>query len=252
MTAGGQRGKLREGREKYGNQTGDETCVPCQYEKEGEMKMKHGIAAVAHSQWEIFRKLVGTAVCLECPNGDYGTGICLAPGLVITANHVVADSETAIARTIKLQRRTNSLQLSRERTVATVIYRDTAIDIALVRLETLPDRLRPATVAKRATDLSEREVFRIGLSECPLGSGHLLEMRHNGRTVQLAASIPVHCGDSGGGLFNAEGELIGIALIRSVRKEDGPTICLAVPVRTALRRFRRRSGQKQKDLLRLP
>jgi S1-C subfamily serine protease len=139
-----------------------------------------------------------------------GSGVLIAPeGKVLTAAHVV---QTADNIEVEL--------LTGERLKARVVSSEPAADIALLQLERAP---RPPFVAKLgdsdAVEIGDR-VFVVG---APLGVSHTLTVGHisgrrspsttfggMSRPEYFQTDAAVNQGNSGGPMFNMQGEIIGI------------------------------------------
>ncbi|MDJ0761330.1 MAG: trypsin-like peptidase domain-containing protein [Woeseiaceae bacterium] len=112
---------------------------------------------------------------------------------------------------------------------AAIIYSDPAKDVALLKLDKLPENPRPARLGDSDRVQTGDEVFVIG---APLGLSYTLTVGHiSGRrgyddammrgiqaeTFQTDAAI--NQGNSGGPLFNKRGEVIGI--VSHIRSRSG-------------------------------
>src|SRR5699024_10899662 len=144
-----------------------------------------------------------------------GTGIVLSKdGLVLTNNHVIADS-TKIAVTVATTGKTYT---------ANVVGSDSTEDVAVLQLEDAED-LQTATIDDDTVDVGD-DVTAVGNSE---GGGRL--MAAEGTITDLGASVTttakgtedsetlddmiqvqadIVSGDSGGALLDDEGEVVGM------------------------------------------
>jgi S1-C subfamily serine protease len=166
-----------------------------------------------------------------------GTGIVLSKdGLVLTNNHVIADS-TKIAVTVATTGKTYT---------ANVVGSDSTEDVAVLQLEDAED-LQTATIDDDTVDVGD-DVTAVGNSE---GGGRL--MAAEGTVTDLGASVTttakgtedsetldgmievqtdIVSGDSGGALLDDEGEVVGMDTAAS----SGTAVVtgFAIPIETAL------------------
>ena len=144
-----------------------------------------------------------------------GTGIVLSKdGLVLTNNHVIADS-TKISVTVATTGKTYE---------ASVVGSDSTEDVAVLRLKDASN-LQPATIDEDSVDVGD-DVTAVGNSE---GQGQL--QAADGTVTDLGASVTttaqgsedsetlnnmiqvqadIVSGDSGGALLDDEGEVVGM------------------------------------------
>ena len=161
--------------------------------------------------------------------GQTGQGEVSLPGLgsgflvdnkghVMTAAHVV---QTADLVEVEFADGT--------KVTAAVVASDPVKDVALLKLDKMPDRVKPAKLADSDEVSIGEEVFVIG---APYGLSHTLTVGHiSGRhgddggymgqiqaeTFQTDAAI--NQGNSGGPMFNLRGEVIGI--VSHIRSKSG-------------------------------
>jgi len=162
-----------------------------------------------------------------------GTGLVLtSDGLVLTNNHVIADS-TEISVTLS----------TGETYTATVVGTDVADDVALLQLQGASG-LDTVTIDDDAESVGDA-VTAVGNAE---GGGVLLAA--DGEITQLDATVTtsgsdsetldgmiqfsadVVAGDSGGALLDAEGEVIGVTTAAS--SGTATTTAFAIPIEDAL------------------
>lgn len=141
-----------------------------------------------------------------------GSGIIISEdGLIVTNNHVIANADGSIADKITVRLR------SGESYEATVVGRDAETDLAVLRIDA--DGLTPAYFG----DSSQLSVGELAIAiGNPLGNlggtvteGIISALNRDividGETMHvLQTSAAINQGNSGGGLFNAYGELIGV------------------------------------------
>lgn len=140
-----------------------------------------------------------------------GSGVVVAPGLVLTAAHVVAGMDRI---DVVVQRRTRGAQL---------ISRDTSIDLALLAVDT--SGLEPLQWRRSALD-ETTPVWAVGYAfgkRLKTGKGKF-------RTVAnrlIYTSAPVNFGQSGGGLLSCEnGQHVLTGIIRAfgATKKNGKLV----------------------------
>ncbi len=163
----------------------------------------------------------------EADESSLGSGFFVdASGLIVTNHHVIASASEV--RVVLADRRTLR---------ARVIGRDSRTDLALLRVERAPRALA-------AAPLGDSDALRVGEPVIAIGNpfglgstvtaGILSATERNlgngamGEMLQTDASI--NPGSSGGPLFNARGEVIGIS---TAVVENGQGIGFAIPVNTA-------------------
>ena len=166
-----------------------------------------------------------------------GTGIVLSKdGLVLTNNHVIADS-TKISVTVTTTGKTYK---------ASVVGSDSTKDVAVLRLKDASN-LQPATIDEDSVDVGD-DVTAVGNSE---GQGQL--QAADGTVTDLGASVTttaqgtedsetlgdmievqadIVSGDSGGALLDDQGEVVGM---NTAASSGAPVVTgFAIPIETAL------------------
>ena len=166
-----------------------------------------------------------------------GTGIVLSKdGLVLTNNHVIADS-TKISVTVATTGKTYE---------ASVVGSDSTEDVAVLRLKDASN-LQPATVDDDSVTVGD-DVTAVGNSE---GQGQL--QAADGTVTDLGASVTttaqgtedsetlgdmievqadIVSGDSGGALLDDQGEVVGM---NTAASSGAPVVTgFAIPIETAL------------------
>ncbi|MEP1488342.1 MAG: trypsin-like peptidase domain-containing protein [Algibacter sp.] len=142
-------------------------------------------------------------------SGGIGSGVIInKEGFILTAAHVV---ESANEVSVKLQ---NGVAFT-----ADVLSSSTAADVALLKLRTVPISLKPAKVGSSGKSKIGEQVLIIG---APLGLEHSLSVGHISRKMNknmisngemagfIQTDASINQGNSGGPMFNMNGELIGI------------------------------------------
>lgn len=142
-------------------------------------------------------------------SGGIGSGVIInKEGFILTAAHVV---ESANEVSVKLQ--------SGVAFTADVLSSSMAADVALLKLRTAPFNLKPAKVGSSSKSKIGEQVLIIG---APLGLEHSLSVGHISRKMNknmisngemagfIQTDASINQGNSGGPMFNMNGELIGI------------------------------------------
>lgn len=137
-----------------------------------------------------------------------GSGVVVAPGLVVTNRHVVQG-----AASVRLQ------QAGRTRT-AHVLERHATHDLALLRA---PLKAPPASIrASKELAVGER-VFAIGAPqglELSISDGLVAQLRPEAGSVRIQTTAAISPGSSGGGLFDERGALVGITSYSALRGQN--------------------------------
>lgn len=185
----------------------------------GEMLSYSQVAdVVKDSVVEIMTEYTVQSGWFQYVTGGAGSGVIIsADGYIITNNHVICDdSGSSIAENITV-RLTNG-----EEYKATAIGADADSDIAVLKIEA--QNLTFAVAGNSDNLAVGEEVVVVGNPLGELGgtvtngivSATEREMEVNGVTMSLIQSnAAVNPGNSGGGMFNMKGELIGIVNAKS-------------------------------------
>ena len=165
---------------------------------------------------------------IEPENGQHGTGWLLEPGLIVTAAHVVADSDTVTIR-----------QSGASVFNAAVAGLDTRRDVALLRYDVANAPLSEGAIPLPLGDADINDIARPLLALGYSGSGvksdgevgspkanaGILSQITNfgphsyGRNLEMDA--PIDPGDSGGPVLNTAGEVVGMARAAARRTPGG-------------------------------
>ena len=162
-----------------------------------------------------------------------GSGVIISSdGYILTCAHVV-DGASTITVTIGDKDYT-----------ATLVGEDTTSDIAVIKIDA--DGLTPATVGNSDSLKVGQSVMAVGNPLGELGgtvTGGMISALNRSVTIQGSSSVntmsliqmdaSVSPGNSGGGLFNANGELIGIVNAKS-SSSDAEGLGFAIPINTAM------------------
>ncbi len=182
--------------------------VTQEYENERTAKFMEAVRKVEQKQNLIINNMASQEKTDAKPKvqpGRYaGTGFLIsANGYLITSHHVVkgADSvyvENSVFGSIK----------------TTVVYSDAGNDLSILRIDSVDEKLPklPFTVSAVEASLGE-EVYTLGFprEDIVFGEGSISALsgyRQSPNSYQI--SVPVNPGNSGGPLFNAKGDLVGI------------------------------------------
>jgi S1-C subfamily serine protease len=134
-----------------------------------------------------------------------GTGFLIDPkGLMITNAHVVKNSGNIFVQNNK-----------GEQFRAYVVRMDVPKDVAIIKID--DDRFKPTSslpygISKTAADIAE-PIFTLGFprEEIVYGEGYLsARTGYNGDTLSCQITVNANPGNSGGPVFNHNGEVIGI------------------------------------------
>jgi serine protease Do len=187
--------------------------------------------AAALSPAELYRTVSPSVVFIFGTNagrtGSSGTGSVISrDGLILTNNHVIADGNSGrpfktLQVYFKPEPTTGNAQRDlRKPYSATVVARDTDLDLALLRVTGAPANLRPVAFA-RSADVSVGEaVAAIGHPKggglWTLTTGYISSSRNFGHKEMFQSEASLNPGNSGGPLLDERGNLVGVntAIIR--------------------------------------
>jgi len=163
-----------------------------------------------------------------------GSGVIISSdGYILTCAHVV-DGASTITVTIGDKDYT-----------ATLVGEDTTSDIAVIKIDA--DGLTPATVGDSDSLKVGQSVMAVGNPLGELGgtvTGGMISALNRSVTIQGSSSVntmsliqmdaSVSPGNSGGGLFNMDGELVGIVNAKS-SSSDAEGLGFAIPINDAIK-----------------
>ena len=163
-----------------------------------------------------------------------GSGVIISSdGYILTCAHVV-DGASTITVTIGDKDYT-----------ATLVGEDTTSDIAVIKIDA--DGLTPATVGNSDSLKVGQNVMAVGNPLGELGgtvTGGMISALNRSVTIQGSSSVntmsliqmdaSVSPGNSGGGLFNMNGELVGIVNAKS-SSSDAEGLGFAIPINDAIK-----------------
>jgi serine protease Do len=135
---------------------------------------------------------------------SFGSGVVIAPGEIITNCHVVRDGVPLV---VKKDGRSSPAYLH---------FSDKARDLCQLQASQAASFTRPVRAIMAMSDLRVgQRVYAIGAPrglELTLSDGLISGLRHSasGSVQLIQTTAPVSAGSSGGGLFDQDGQLIGI------------------------------------------
>lgn len=146
---------------------------------------------------ELEQKAKAVTALVVTPSG-YGTGVLVANNKVLTVNHVVTRDFAAITF------------YQGEPMYGEVIWRSSTIDLALLKID--PVDIKPIAITCELAEMGT-PVFSVGQAARKVGwasrYGHVAASNVD-PDGSLILAMHVSGGDSGSGVFNYQGELIGI------------------------------------------
>ena len=145
----------------------------------------------------------------------FGSGVVTGPGQLVTSCHVVNGAAS-------VQIRTGERHIE-----ATLTFPDPERDLCLLAAPAL--EARPVPIVDVNTLKVGQRVYAIGTPkglERTFTEGLISSLRPRARSYVIQTSAPMSPGSSGGGLFDEEGRLIGIATYQYAR---GQNLNFAVP-----------------------
>ena len=181
---------------------------------------------VVYSQWSWYGQ--------NQVDSGAGCGVIISSdGYILTCAHVV-DGASTITVTIDDKDYT-----------ATLVGEDTTSDIAVIKIDA--DGLTPATVGNSDSLKVGQSVMAVGNPLGELGgtvTGGMISALNRSVTIQGSSSVntmsliqmdaSVSPGNSGGGLFNMNGELVGIVNAKS-SSSDAEGLGFAIPINDAIK-----------------
>lgn len=215
---------------------GVETVTTSTTANGGDLTSAQVAALVKDSVVEINTEYTTVSLWYQYVSGGAGSGVIISEdGYIITNNHVICGSDgTTIAEKITV-RLTDGSEYD-----ATVVGTDADADIAIIKID--KSGLTPAVMGDSDTLSVGEDVIAVGNPLGELGgsvtngiiSALDREISVNGVEMNLLqTNAAVNPGNSGGGLFNMRGELIGVVNAKS--SGDGVEgLGFAIPVNDAL------------------
>lgn len=143
-----------------------------------------------------------------------GTGFLIdAKGYLVTNSHIIKNSNAVIVQNNKGQE-----------FIAKIAFIDNAKDIAILKItdeDFKPLGSLPYSISKSSTDIAE-PIYTFGYprNEIVYGQGYLsAKTGFNGDTLSCQIDVPANPGNSGGPVFNENGEVIGVLSTRQLQTE---------------------------------
>lgn len=194
---------------------------------------------------EIYRRNRNSVVELTADKGDCvgsGTGMVLPGGYVLTNAHVVFSKEKENATRVQAADSLIGVTADKRRIAFDIVYADVRRDMALIASD---DLAAPAiTFADGDVTIGEK-VYAIGNSKgqgiCMLDGIVSDRERFISGERYIMYSAPTVGGNSGGPLFNAHGEVIGMV---TLGQKDGSLMNYAIPT-PVLKVFLREAEEKE-------
>ena len=174
---------------------------------------------------DIVNKYGNTVVLIQTQTSQ-GSGVIINNnGQIVTNRHVIDNAKSGF---VKL---TNGSYFP----IEAVLAKDDNLDLAIVKIDA--NDLNAAKISSTGTSQVGETIIAIGN---PLGLENTvtegiissLERDVNG-TKMLQISAPISPGNSGGGLFNLQGELIGITT-SSIQEDGAQNLNFAIPIGYAI------------------
>ena len=133
-----------------------------------------------------------------------GSAVAITPTLALTNCHIVKGRKTLV------------LEQNKKMDLGTVVASDPKTDRCVIEAQTM--KLHPISGVRRYGDIEVGEkVYTIGNPsglESTLGEGIVSGLRGDGGVRYVQTSAPISPGSSGGGLFDAHGNLLGITTFK--------------------------------------
>ena len=154
-----------------------------------------------------------------------GTGFLIdADGYLVTNAHVLHGSSNAYV-----------MSNTHENYDATIVFRDEVRDIAILKIEDFPQLKKlPYSIKKSEVDLGE-ELFTLGYprNDITYNKGDLSALTgYNGDTLSCQIQMSANPGNSGGPVFNKNGDVIGIL---STREKQSQGVSFAIKSKNIFR-----------------
>ena len=153
-----------------------------------------------------------------------GSGVIIRPNLVATNCHVVESANNI--QVYKAEERRTNRDVSYN---ATIIKQDEANDFCVLSVDGLWGI--PATIRKYNTINIGEDVYGLGAPkglDLSLSTGVVSQLRKDDEQRLIQTDTAISPGSSGGGLFDSEGNLIGI-LTEKIVDEDAEGLGFAIP-----------------------
>jgi len=207
---------------------------PRKYDAQAELRIKNQPVWIKHNQAHI-RQSAENAVLVKIA-GSYGSGFFITKeGHILTNSHVVGDALRVRVVTAH----------KKEKLVAEVLRSNKARDVALLRLEEVPDDLEITPVPiKMAWPAVSEDIYAVGapmkmaLQDTitkGIVSAHR-RFKHQALTANyIQGDVRIIGGNSGGPLLDANGNVIGVSVSGFGKEtESDAGLNLFIPIEEAL------------------
>ena len=205
------------------------THRPAPKAKDGATVFEENINCVLEITWSI------SAADMKC-----GSGLLVNDsGYALTNAHVVTGKDGVPAKELKVKIAGSTVKATVVRLGDKLGGRGDGVDLALIKLASLPAKAKSVTLADFDKVRIGEQVFVIGNS---LGDGTCItagivsdkQRKVNGHTV-LMTDCAINGGNSGGPIFNNRGEVIGVICSSRLQNDGSATegMNYAVPVSIA-------------------
>ncbi len=169
---------------------------------------------------EIFQRVSPSVFVVEALGGngeslDLGSGVAIAPNLLITNCHVVQNG--------------SSVRISRDHKKWAARLVEALPNHDLCGLRPAHLDLEPVSIRSSSTLETGESVYAIGAPEgleLTFSQGVISALRETGGVHMVQTSAPTSPGSSGGGLFDAEGNLVGVTTFQF---REGQSLNFAMP-----------------------
>ena len=206
-------------------------CGPSDADLDARIEQAVATALIERARADIsavYQQVWPAVFYIEPEDGQHGTGWLLEPGVIVTAAHVVSDSEEVTVR-----------QAAAPAFVAAVAGKDERRDVALLRYDVAGTQMGAgaAPLALGDADINDiaRDLLALGYSGSGVkGNGEVGSPKANagilsqitnfgaqsyGRNLEMDA--PIDPGDSGGPVLNTAGEVVGMVRAAARRTPGG-------------------------------
>lgn len=182
------------------------------------MQLSREIVNLKKTQKDITEKLNKSTVVTKAPPGVdvkiAGTGFLIdGKGYIITNSHVIKNAKTVLVQNAKGQEfNVDVVLLDTERDLAVLKMQDSSFK----QIEQLPYGFK-----KTGAELGE-QIFTLGYprDEIVYGEGYLSAATgYNGDTLSCQIAVAANPGNSGGPVFNKNGEIVGILSTRQLQAQ---------------------------------
>ena len=209
-------------------------CAPTDAELDARIARGVEAALAEHAPADlgaVYQRVWSSVFYIEPEDGQHGTGWLLEPGVIVTAAHVVSDSERVIVR-----------QAAAPAFIAAVAGMDERRDVALLLYDVAETQLGKGAAPLVLGDADINDIARgllaLGYSGSGVkGDGQVGSPKANagilsqitnfgqysyGRNLEMDA--PIDPGDSGGPVLNRAGEVVGMVRAAARRTPGGAQV----------------------------